>query len=208
LFSARGIALADFTHDYLSSMVTPIERVDVKQLAETLEVLKQRAHADLESEGVALEARDLQPSLDLRYMGQSTEISVQAPIADSGKIDLAAFVADFHRRHEELYTYSVPNEPVELVNLRLRAIGRVAKPPREALTVKTGGKPIGAREAWFAETGMTKTPVWHRDDLVTGMRLGGPLIVQEMSSATIVPPRATLEVDKIGNLLITLSPIQ
>jgi N-methylhydantoinase A len=187
-------------------MVTPIERVDVKQLGETLEALKKRAHADLESEGVALDARDLQPSLDLRYMGQSTEISVQAPIAAGGNIDLAAFVADFHRRHEEMYTYSVPNEPVELVNLRLRAIGRVAKPPREALIVKAGGKPTGSRKAWFAETGMTETPVWHRDDLTTGMKLEGPMIVQEMSSATIVPPKAVLEVDKIGNLLITLPP--
>ena len=208
LFSARGIALADFTHDYMSSLVQPIERVDVKQLAETLEALKKRAHADLESEGVKLEARDLQPSLDLRYMGQATEISVQAPIIAGGKIDLAAFVADFHRRHEELYTYSVPNEPVELVNLRLRAIGRVAKPPREALIAKSGGQPIGSRKAWFAETGMTETPVWHRDHLAAGMKIEGPVIVQEMSSATIVPPKAVLEVDKIGNLLITLPPVQ
>lgn len=203
LFSARGIALADFTHDYLSSLVQPIERVDVKQLTATLATLKEKAHADLESEGVKMEARLLQPSLDLRYMGQSTEINVTLPLAADGLMDLSAYVAEFHRRHEELYTYSVPGEPVELVNLRLRAVGKVSKPPMQALTKQGNGKPTGKRKAWFPG-GMVDTPVWHRDNLSAGMTIEGPAIVQEMSSATIVPPGATLKVDAIGNLLVTL----
>ena len=207
LFSARGIALADFTHDYLSSLVQPIERVDVQQLEASLRLLEERAHADLESEGVKSEARSLLPSLDLRYLGQSTEINVQLRHDQAvTTIDLAAHVAEFHRRHEELYTYSVPNEPVELVNLRLRAVGRVSKPPRAALSGNGSGKPTGARRAWFPEVGMIETPVWRRSDLAAHARLEGPAIVQEMSSATIVPPGAALEVDAIGNLIVTLPP--
>ncbi len=206
LFSARGIALADFTHDYLVSLVQPIEHVDVAQLGASLASLRERAHADLESEGVKAEARDLVPSLDLRYFGQSTEINVQLPADQSGAaLDISAFVAEFHRRHEELYSYNVPNEPVELVNLRLRAIGRVPKPPRAALSGKGTGKSSGSRRAWFPQGGMIATPVWRREDLAAGMRVEGPIIVQEMSSATIVPPHAALEVDAIGNLLVTLS---
>lgn len=209
LFSARGIALADFTHDYLASLVQPIERVNIAQLSSALDALKKRAEADLESEGVAPSARKLTPSLDLRYLGQSTEINVQLPEgSDVASLDLAAFMAKFHKRHEELYTYSVPKEPVELVNLRLRAIGHVPKPPRAALSTKGKGKPTGSRKAWFAQGGMIETPVWHRDDLAAGMSLEGPAIVQEMSSATIVPPGATLKVDAIGNLLITLPKAQ
>lgn len=205
LFSARGIALADFTHDYLSSLVQPIERVDTKLLAAALKALTARAEADLESEGVAPAARVLTPSLDLRYLGQSTEINVQLPEGESiATIDLAAYVAKFHKRHEELYTYSVPTEPVELVNLRLRAIGRVPKLPRAALSATGSGKPAGKRRAWFSTGGVVETPVWRRADLAAGMRLEGPAIVQEMSSATIVPPGAVLEVDAIGNLLVTL----
>jgi N-methylhydantoinase A len=154
-----------------------------------------------------IDARVLQPSLDLRYMGQSTEINVQLPVATEGMLDLAAYVAEFHRRHEELYTYSVPGEPVELVNLRLRAVGKVAKPPREALTRKSGGGPVGRRKAWFTG-GMVDTPVWQRTDLAAGMNIDGPAIVQEMSSATIVPPGAVLEVDAFGNLLVTLPSLQ
>jgi N-methylhydantoinase A len=205
LFSARGIALADFTHDYLVSLVQPVQRVNVRQLEASLASLKERAHTDLESEGVKPDARDLVPSLDLRYLGQSTEINVQLPAnLNVGKIDLAAFVAEFHRRHEELYTYSVPNEPVELVNLRLRAIGRVPKPPRAALSDKGSRKPTTSRRAWFPQGGVVETPVWRREDLAAHIHLKGPAIIQEMSSATIVPPGAVLDVDAIGNLLVTL----
>ncbi len=208
LFSARGIALADFTHDYLVSLVEPIERVDVSQLGRSLASLKVRAHADLESEGVRLDARDLVPSLDLRYFGQSAEINAQLPAdQNAADIDLAAFVNKFHRRHEELYSYSVPNEPVELVNLRLRAIGRVSKPPRAALSGKGSGKPSGSRRAWFLQGGVVATPVWRREDLAAHMALEGPVIVQEMSSSTIVPPGAVLDVDAIGNLLVTLPQV-
>jgi N-methylhydantoinase A len=206
LFSARGIALADFTHDYLVSLVQPVERVDPAQLAASLADLKERAHADLASEGVRPDARELVPSLDLRYLGQSTEINVQLPAEQAAAgIDLAAFAAKFHQRHEELYTYGVPNEPVELVNLRLRAIGRVPKPPRAALDGNGSGKPSTSRRAWFPQRGMIETPVWRREDLAASTQLQGPLIVQEMSSATIVPPHGVLDVDATGNLLVTLA---
>lgn len=205
LFSARGIAFADFTHDYLVSLVQPIERVDVRELKVALETLIQRAETDLTSESVAPEARDLRPSLDLRYLGQSTEINVQLPWDQIGTaLDLAAYVAEFHRRHDSLYSYSVPMEPVELVNLQLQAIGRVSKPPRSPLSGKASGGAIGSRHAWFSTGGLAQTPVWRREDLPLRHRLDGPIIVQEMSSATIVPPNAVLDVDTIGNLVVTL----
>jgi N-methylhydantoinase A len=209
LFSARGIALADFTHDYLVSLVQPIERVDTAQLAASLAKLKQLADADLTSEGVTAGDRSLVVSLDLRYLGQSTEINVELPSARNAvAFDLTAYVAEFHRRHEALYTYRVPGEPVELVNLRLRAIGRVAKPPRPTLAAKHLGTVKGHRPAWFAGAGKIETPVWHRNALAPGARLDGPLIVEEMSSSTIVPPGAVLEMDAIGNLIVTLPAAQ
>ncbi len=206
LFSARGIALADFTHDYLVSLVQPVERVDVAQLEAALIRLRQLADVDLTSEGVRADARNLQVSLDLRYLGQSTEINVQ--LASAGPrtgFDLKAYVEEFHRRHEALYTYSVPGEPVELVNLRLRAIGRVAKPPRPPMTTKRLGEQKGHRPAWFPGRGMIETPVWRREALTPGARLDGPLIVEEMSSSTIVPPGAVLEMDPLGNLIINFA---
>jgi N-methylhydantoinase A len=205
LFSARGIALADFTHDYLVSLVQPVERLDVGKLEAALSRLQRLAQADLETEGVRPQARTFLASLDLRYLGQSTEINVAlAPDPSKRALDLNAYVDAFHRRHEALYTYSVPGEPVELVNLRLRAVGRVPKPPRRLLSTKRGDAAKAKRSAWFPGFGNIDTPVWHRDDVAAGPPLHGPLIIQEMSSATIVPPGASVEVDAIGNLVINL----
>src|SRR5581483_1088387 len=124
--------------------------------------------------------------------------------ATQAGFDLKAYVAEFHRRHEALYTYSVPGEPVELVNLRLRAIGRVPKPPRAPMQAKKLGRAKDQRKAWFPGRGMIDTPVWRRPSLTSGARLDGPVIIDEMSSSTIVPPGAVLEMDTLGNLLVTL----
>lgn len=205
LFSARGIALADFTHDYVASMVQPVERVDIRRLEDAFSKLTQRAETDLNSEGIAPRARSLRASLDLRYLGQSSEINVELAQGSSGAINIASYVEEFHRFHEELYAYQVPGEPVEIVNIRLRAIGYVPKPPRTKLAaVRIAGPKQAKRRAWFRGLGMIETPVWRREDLGADARLDGPLIIQEMSSATIVPPGATLTIDDTGNILVNL----
>lgn len=205
LFSASGIASADFTHDYLVSYLRRAEHADGEEVARLVASLFERAHADLGREGVDPAARRFVPSVDLRYVGQSTEINVALPGASAGeRIDLKAFVAAFHRSHERLYTYSVPAEPVELVNLRLRAIGEV--PKGSGAPSRQGGStgPTSQRPAWFPGVGLVQCPVWSRDRLPAGEAISGPAIIQEMSSATIVPPGALIETDRVGNLVVTL----
>jgi N-methylhydantoinase A len=205
LFSAQGIALADFTHDYVASVVRSVDRIQVGDLESLLAGLRARAEADLKSEGVEPAAQALQVSLDARYLGQSTEINVQLPSEESGTgIDLKRYVSAFHRRHEELYTYSVPGEPVEIVNLRLRAVGRMTQPSFAKVPAKQTGPAKAKRRAWFPKTGLIETPVWDRHDIGTDARLRGPLLVQEMSSTTVVPPDAIVTMDGGGNLIVSL----
>lgn len=205
LFSARGIALADFTHDYVASVVQPADRVERNKLETILASLKARAEAELKSEGVEPHAQFLRPSLDLRYVGQSTEINVELPSEESSAtVNLSRYVAAFHRRHEELYTYCVPGEPVEIVNLRLRAVGRMPQPARAEILAKKTGPSRAKRNAWFPDTGIVEVAVWDRRDIGPDARLRGPLLVQEMSSTTVVPPQAVVTMDSDGNLVISL----
>ena len=205
LFSARGIALADFTHDYVASVVRPADQIESNKLETILSDLRARAEADLKSEGVEPHAQILQPSLDIRYVGQSTEINIESPSPHSdATINIQGYVAAFHRRHEELYTYRVPGEPVEVVNLRLRAIGRMPQPPRGESAVNATGSARTKRKAWFPELGIVEVPVWHRRNLGPDARLRGPLLVQELSSTTVVPPQAVVTMDSGGNLVLSL----
>jgi N-methylhydantoinase A len=205
LFSASGIAVADFTHDYSVSILKPAASIDLGLLHQAYEELRARADADFDTEGVPPERRRYQRSSDMRYVGQSTEINIRVAADDSSKpVELGAWLEEFHRQHESVYTYSVPDEPVQIVNIRLRAVGLVDKPKKRRVRAagKLAVRPMATREVWFANP--VRTDVYRRDDLTPGTRITGPAIIQELSSATIVPPGASASVDPQENILLEL----
>ncbi len=209
LFSARGIATADFNHDYTQSVVRPIAEVSTEDIKTNIAALELKAAADLDAENIAENRRDMVPALDLRYLGQTTEITV--PLAESRQSltnTVDDIVGQFHDLHERLYTYSVPDEPVELVNVRLRAVGTVDKPPlppaEGAGNVPT---PKGERPVLLPDAaGIQLVPVYRRDQLAPGVALAGPLLIEEPSSTTLVLANMNVTIDAYENIIITLAP--
>jgi len=118
--------------------------------------------------------------------------------------DLGELRERFHREHARRYGYSVPGEPVELVNLRLTAVGETEKPelPRR----RSGGSPedalIERRSLYFGEYGWHKTRVYAREKLPAGAELRGPAVVEGEESTSLVPPGARAYVDGYGNLIL------
>ena len=207
LYSARGIATADFSHDYIQSVVRPIAEVPVDEVTSTVDSLAGRAAADLESEGIAEQDRALSPALDLRYVGQSSEITVPLPdAADSLSRGFGAAEERFHELHERLYSYRVPGEPIELVNVRLRAVGFVDKPPLPRMgEAEADAGPTGERPVLLpGGTEYRPIPVYRRDRLAPGAAWTGPALVEESSSTTLVLERMGVAVDAHGNLIVTL----
>jgi N-methylhydantoinase A len=203
LFSASGIAAADFTHDYSLSILKPAAGIDLQALELAYAELHKHAEADFDLEGVPRERRRYQRSADMRYVGQTSEINIRVAAEPArGRIDLASYLAEFHRQHEMVYTYCVPDEPVEIVNIRLRAIGAVDRPKQRASRANAAAKPVARRPAWFDSE--MQADVYLRKDLGPGARITGPAIVQELSSSTIVPPGATATVDQHENILLEL----
>ena len=207
LFSARGIATADFSHDYIQSVVKPVAEVAAGDVVPIFEALAGRAAADLDAEGIAGARRGLSPALDLRYVGQSTEITV--PLADAGDPLPGGFAAAeerFHELHERLYSYRVPDEPIELVNVRLRAVGHVERPPLPRIGGSgSAAEPVGVRPVLLPDgTDVRPVPVYRRDRLASGASLAGPAIVEEASSTTLVLDRMGAAVDAHGNMIVTL----
>jgi N-methylhydantoinase A len=154
--------------------------------------------------GAARAVVRLERSADLRYAGQSFEINVPAESLDPG--DLAA---GFHARHERRYGHAHPGEPLELVTLRVRAAGLMARPAFESLPrggPDPSGARVGERPAWFGtEAGPAPlpTPLYDRERLLAGMRVPGPAILFQMDATTVVPPGWSAAVDDGGHLLIT-----
>ena len=207
LYSARGIATADFNHDYTQSVVRPIAEVPLGDVASTIDALASRAEADLESEGIAESNRALSPALDLRYVGQSSEITVPLPdVVISLSRGFGAAEERFHELHERLYSYRVPGEPIELVNVRLRAVGFVEKPPLPRIgEAEAEAGPVGERPVLLPDgTDYRPIPVYRRDRLAPGATWTGPALVDEPSSTTLVLERMGVTVDAHGNLIVTL----
>ncbi len=132
--------------------------------------------------------------IDLRYVGQSFELTI--PAGDD-------LLERFHAEHDRTYGFSAPEEPVEVVSLRLTSVGTIAKPPPRPL--EAGGKvePKEHRPVYFAESdGYVDCPIYDRYALPAAATLTGPAIVEEFDSTTVVHPGYVALVDETGNLLI------
>jgi len=164
----------------------------------------------MKAEGVRLEASETTLQLELRYRGQSSEIAVDLAQPPSRE-GIDAAVQDFHREHERTYGYFSPQEPVQLVNLRLRVRARAG---RTAQVRASGVRPAieAVREArsetrrvYFGERwGWQDTPVLRRAQLGAAT---GPLVIEEYDTTTVVPPGACVDLDDTGCIRIDLSEI-
>ena len=108
------------------------------------------------------------------------------------------------RPHETAYGYCNPQDPVEVVNFRLTARGRLHRPPptEEVATAAGTPAPLERREVWFAPDGALPTPVYERAALRPGQRLLGPAVIEQLDATTLVFPGDHARVDAAANLLI------
>ena len=133
----------------------------------------------------------------MRYLGQSWDLIVRLPGREHAVRDLERL---FHETHEQRFGYRAA-DPVEIVSLRVSAIGQVNKPELGSWSIE-GTLESALREtrsAYFSGKEMS-VPVYLRDRLPRHARFDGPAIIEEMGSVTIVPPSWRAEVGRLGEL--------
>ncbi|HEV2182217.1 MAG TPA: hydantoinase/oxoprolinase family protein, partial [Candidatus Acidoferrales bacterium] len=195
--SALGILRADVVKDFSKTILLPVQSGRVASVALRREFarIEKQALAAMRKEGFESRAMKVERILDMRYVGQAYELSVPA---------IADFVRSFHRAHERRYGYADTKRPVEIVNVRARAIGLTPKPALPKLP--PGGANASAavmqqRNVFFGGRA-TKTTIYDRAKLRAGNRFRGPAIVAEYSATTVVLPGWNVRVDAYGNLLM------
>lgn len=191
VFSALGLLLSDYRADKVRSIIKPADRVGEDEIDRIFVELVEEATREVSVENVNV--RVIRQA-DLRYRGQAYEITVPW----TGSIDEC--INAFHRKHEALYGFSSPEEQVELVNLRVTAIGLVSKPEIKAEREEEyTPKPETYRQVYFNE-GWVDTPVYDRDKLKAGTRIDGPAIIEEYDSTIVVPPDFVAFVDRYRSI--------
>jgi N-methylhydantoinase A len=209
LFSARGIATADFSHDYVRSIVQPLEEIKETNIASIFYEMITQGNLDLMKEGIESNRRDISCSLDMRYIGQTTEVNVPLGKYDEDwKVKFDQAPSQFHEIHEQLYTYSVPNEPIELVNIRVLAIGLLEKPSTRSIesTSSIASSKNSRLVLLPGEKTQIQVPVFKRENLKIGSKLFGPAIVEEPSSSTLLLDEMEIIIDAYENMIINLAP--
>ncbi len=198
ILSAFGMLVSDVVKDYSQTVMLGEKEPGEATLDDLFAPLEARGREDLAGEGFPPDQVLLERTLDMRYQGQSYEILV--PWGTD-------FTERFHALHEKTYGYCDRAKPVEIVNLRLRVVGRQERPEfpsrgRAEETVDPAAR-LGERQVIFDERAVP-TPILDRERLLPGNRFAGSAIVVEYSSTIVVPPFASAEVDGWGNLILTL----
>ncbi|GAA1876625.1 hydantoinase/oxoprolinase family protein [Paeniglutamicibacter psychrophenolicus] len=201
--SALGCLLVDIRHD-LSAMFTGLaSETDPAEIEARFTTLEREASSRLRHEGVSDENAVLQREISMRYAGQWRSLSV--PIG-SGRGALDTAIETFHQEHEREFAFRQDDQPVEIYQLLLSAVGKTPKPsflPATELNADPGS-PVSTREVYFGDAGWLDTPVYDRSRLPAGATFPGPAIIDQLDSTTVVPPRTTAEIDGWGNIRIHL----
>ncbi len=206
VLSALGLLIGDLTYDYSTSMVRQWGEVDAGDLETTYHQFEQEGRAELEDAGQDPDSIRFERSVDLRYAGQSFDLTIPVP-EDIGTDDLGSVAGRFHAKHERRYGHADRDEPVELVTVRLRARG-IVEPP-DLATAQRGGTVADAvrkrREVAFDGT-FRPTPVYEWAELPTRASFDGPAVVEGSESTTVVRPEQAARVDDDANLIVEVNP--
>ena len=205
-FSALGLVGSDLKRDYVRTVYTTTATADAHALEAVFAELEREGAGMLDRAGMAGERRRFERSIDARYERQSYELAVAVP----GKVlDAAALqgVAEaFHDRHKLTYGHDNRSEPVQLVSLRVTAIGAIP-----TLTISTSPAAPGdaanaikaQRQVWFRGIGATQATIYDRRHMPAGLLAPGPAVIESLESTILVPPAWTARMDEHGFIHLT-----
>ena len=206
VFSAFGLLIADIRHDYVQSYISRAHEVSLDAASGVFESMKALGEQALTEDAIADDRREYLRTADLRYVGQAYEVNVPVPDGPVDEDLIAAVVSLFHEVHQRQFAHSSEGDPVEIVNLRMIAMGRVEAPELGRQDTASGNVvPIEHREVYFEESGgFVDCPVFERGVMGTGADVVGPAIIEQLDCTTVVHPGQKVSVDEWGNLIISV----
>lgn len=208
ILCAEGLIVADLQEDFVTNARAELDG-DLSLVRAGVKVLGERAHFWFGLEAADVESRMMTLHFDMRYLGQNYELSVEVwkgvdqPVCPDAVVVREAFLAEYRRS----YGHCDPDAPIEIVNLRLRASGSLAR--AEATAVAKGQElaSFDTVDVWFTGEGPVHTPMYRRDGLPVGTEIKGPAIITQLDSTTVVPPDAVISVDAALNMIMELSNV-
>ena len=200
-FSALGMLLADERHDFIRTFYSDLATLDFATLA--------KVHHEMIAEGTAslrhAAEAERQIHLDLRYVGQEFTLQVPVSVGQIERADRAGIRAAFDALYEHRYAHHSPDEPVEMVNIRLAMIGKRPKLSFPRLAKGDRARPSRQRQVYFSDARKAlPCPVYQREALGAGSEIAGPALIQEHGTTTVLFEQDACTVAPSGELVIAV----
>jgi N-methylhydantoinase A len=206
ILCAQGLIVSDLRETFVRTAVTPLSDARMADVAARVADLKAQADAWFDAEGVAKANRMTDIVLDARYVGQNFELAIGLDKADP--LPAASEIRQrFFAEHERAYGFHNPADPIEIVNFRLIAVGKLRQPAARPGEPRKSGKTEAAshRKVWFAADAAADTPVYDRATLMPGDVITGPAVIEQLDATTLLFPGDRAAVDPHFNLMVELS---
>jgi N-methylhydantoinase A/oxoprolinase/acetone carboxylase beta subunit len=201
VLSALGLLMADSIKDYCRSFIKLAQGTDPEDLERVFSEMKKTALKEMSEDGFSPDEILIERHLDLRYLGQSYELTV--PYRE-GIFHKYSYLNEFHRQHRRMFSYHHQHRPVEIVNLRIKAIARVKKMRLESFELNAEiPKRAWLKKQWlYYRNKKYQADVYNRSELRAGNQVFGPALIVDGESTTFLPHGYRAKVDTYLNLLI------
>ncbi|WP_339949077.1 hydantoinase/oxoprolinase family protein [uncultured Albimonas sp.] len=199
VFSALGLVTTNLKRDWSKTVYADLAGLTPAALMAEYAVMEADGLKMLEAANVPEPRRKLVRQADVRYRRQAYELTVNVPEGPLDDAAMAAIATAFHEKHRQTYGHANEAEPVQLVNIRLSALGLLPS-LRLSMDIDPAAARRETRPVWFPEGGEVDCPVIWRDGLAAEAEFPGPAIVESLDATTVVPPGWTVKVDADGFL--------
>ena len=205
---AAGSLAADVRRDFVRTIHMPVRAGTavpmIARMRADLQHLTEEGRAWLEAQDLAFLESKVLWTADMRYLGQSFELTVtltEEAVADDSGASLREL---FHATYEQVYGYVDEAADLELLDVRATAVGVTRKPRLERVSARRdaelAGLAISEREI-FIDNRLWRARVLDRPSLPSGAVFEGPAIVEQYDTTVFVPTGFTVTVDRFGNLI-------
>lgn len=210
VFSALGMLMADLRHDVVRTQVNRLDDLDPTALDARFATLERECAAKLDKSAGTRQLVVRQA--DMRYVGQEHSITLEVPPLD-GPDGLGALKQAFDLAHQQRFAHGAPDQPAEVVSLRVSIIRTVSRPELSKIDVGERQPPpsarLDSRPMIIDAAGNTiDVALFDRAALLSGNVVAGPAAIVEGSTTTLLRPGDHCEVDPYGNLLLTIGGIR
>ncbi|MCW5322413.1 hydantoinase/oxoprolinase family protein [Verminephrobacter aporrectodeae subsp. tuberculatae] len=206
---AFGQILSDVKYDYMAAAPMRLDaHADTAQLEQRFAALERQGVAVLQQEGIPPERIALRRSIDMRYVGQVHECSVDIGTLAVGPATIGTIKTAFHALHKQLFTYDEPDSLIEVVNIGTTVLGQSAAQPPQLQQAPSGGQASRAistrrRMIFGADSAAIETPVYDAARLGAGDSVAGPAVIEEPTTTIVLQPGWQARLDASGCYVIS-----